>query len=66
MKKKLPTTSFSLLFFVLVSINLSGCKNGPDKSKLEEERKALILSKRMPRYMGNCRNLTEEEKKVGK
>jgi nondiscriminating glutamyl-tRNA synthetase len=51
---------------VLVSINLSGCKNGPDKRKLEEERKALILSKRMPRYMGKCRNLTEEEKKSGK
>ena len=49
--------------FVLVSINLSGCKNGPDKSKLEEERKALILSKRMPRYMGKCRNLTQDERK---
>ena len=48
--------------FVLVSINLSGCKNGPDKSKLEEERQALILSKRMPRYMGRCRNLTSEER----
>jgi glutamyl-tRNA synthetase len=26
--------------------------------ELEEERQALILSKRMPRYMGKCRNLT--------
>jgi nondiscriminating glutamyl-tRNA synthetase len=31
--------------------------------ELEEERQALILSKRMPRYMGKCRNLTEEERK---
>jgi nondiscriminating glutamyl-tRNA synthetase len=33
------------------------------EAELEEERQALILSKRMPRYMGKCRNLTEEEKK---
>jgi len=29
--------------------------------ELEEERQALILSKRMPRYMGKCRNLTIDE-----
>jgi nondiscriminating glutamyl-tRNA synthetase len=28
------------------------------EEELEEERQALILSKRMPRYMGKCRNLT--------
>lgn len=33
---------------------------------LEEERQSLILSKRMPRYMGKCRNLTEAEKKEKK
>ena len=27
------------------------------EEELEEERQALILSKRMPRYMGKCRNL---------
>jgi glutamyl-tRNA synthetase len=47
----------------LYLLTLSGCKNGPDKSKLEEERQALILSKRMPRYMGKCRNLTADERK---
>jgi len=31
--------------------------------ELEEERQALILSKRMPRYMGKCRNLTSAERK---
>jgi hypothetical protein len=66
MKKKATYHVIFAFVFVLVSINLSGCKNGPDKSKLEEERKALILSKRMPRYMGKCRNLTEEEKKSEK
>jgi glutamyl-tRNA synthetase len=30
--------------------------------ELEEERQNLILSKRMPRYMGKCRNLTDAEK----
>ncbi len=29
------------------------------EEELEEERQALILSKRMPRYMGKCRNLTD-------
>jgi glutamyl-tRNA synthetase len=33
------------------------------EEELEEERQALILSKRMPRYMGKCRNLTAEERK---
>ncbi len=33
------------------------------EEELEEERQALILSKRMPGYMGKCRNLTEEERK---
>ncbi len=33
------------------------------EEELEEERQALILSKRMPRYMGRCRNLTSEERK---
>ena len=32
------------------------------EEELEEERQNLILSKRMPRYMGKCRNLTESEK----
>ncbi|MGD0021771.1 MAG: glutamate--tRNA ligase [Smithellaceae bacterium] len=31
--------------------------------ELEDERQALILSKRMPRYMGKCRNLTKNERK---
>ncbi len=34
------------------------------EEELEEERQALILSKRMPRYMGKCRNLTAEERKL--
>ncbi len=33
------------------------------EEELEEERQALILSKRMPRYMGKCRKLTREERK---
>jgi nondiscriminating glutamyl-tRNA synthetase len=33
------------------------------EEELEDERQALILSKRMPRYMGKCRNLTEGERK---
>jgi glutamyl-tRNA synthetase len=33
------------------------------EDELEEERQALILSKRMPRYMGKCRNLTAGERK---
>jgi nondiscriminating glutamyl-tRNA synthetase len=33
------------------------------EEELEEERQALILSKRMPRYMGKCRNLTLEQRK---
>lgn len=33
------------------------------EEELEDERKALILSKRMPRYMGKCRNLTVGERK---
>ena len=32
------------------------------EEELEEERQSLILSKRMPRYMGKCRNLTAEER----
>lgn len=32
------------------------------QEELEEERQNLILSKRMPRYMGKCRNLTDAEK----
>jgi nondiscriminating glutamyl-tRNA synthetase len=32
------------------------------EEELEEERQALILSKRMPRYMGKCRKLTREER----
>lgn len=32
------------------------------EEELEEERQALILSKRMPRYMGKCRNLTPEQR----
>jgi nondiscriminating glutamyl-tRNA synthetase len=34
------------------------------EEELEEERQALILSKRMPRYMGKCRHLTYEERKA--
>lgn len=34
------------------------------EEELEEERQGLILSKRMPRYMGKCRNLSEEEKRL--
>jgi nondiscriminating glutamyl-tRNA synthetase len=34
------------------------------EEELEEERQALILSKRMPRYMGKCRNLTLGEIKA--
>jgi nondiscriminating glutamyl-tRNA synthetase len=33
------------------------------EEELEEERQNLILSKRMPRYMGKCRNLTAEQRK---
>jgi nondiscriminating glutamyl-tRNA synthetase len=33
------------------------------EEELEEERQALIMSKRMPRYMGKCRNLTEKQRK---
>ena len=33
------------------------------EEELEDERQALILSKRMPRYMGKCRNLTGDERK---
>lgn len=33
------------------------------EDELEEERQTLILSKRMPRYMGKCRNLTSAERK---
>ncbi len=32
--------------------------------ELEDERQALILSKRMPRYMGKCRNLTPDERQA--
>ncbi len=31
------------------------------EEELDEERQALILSKRMPRYMGKCRNLSDCE-----
>lgn len=34
--------------------------------ELEDERQNLILSKRMPRYMGKCRNLTDAEKNNNK
>ena len=34
------------------------------EEELEEERQNLILSKRMPRYMGKCRNLTQKSKKT--
>jgi len=33
------------------------------EEELEEERQNLILSKRMPRYMGKCRNLTADQRK---
>jgi glutamyl-tRNA synthetase len=33
------------------------------EEELEDERQALILSKRMPRYMGKCRNLTPQQRK---
>lgn len=33
------------------------------EEELEEERQALILSRRMPRYMGKCRNLAPDERK---
>lgn len=33
------------------------------EEELEEERQSLILSKRMPRYMGKCRSLTPGERK---
>lgn len=33
------------------------------EEELEEERQSLILSKRMPRYMGKCRNLTAAQRK---
>ena len=32
------------------------------EEELEEERQSLILSKRMPRYMGKCRNLSASER----
>jgi glutamyl-tRNA synthetase len=32
------------------------------EEELEEERQSLILSKRMPRYMGKCRNLSAGER----
>lgn len=34
------------------------------EEELEEERQTLIMSKRMPRYIGKCRNLTEAERKA--
>jgi nondiscriminating glutamyl-tRNA synthetase len=34
------------------------------EEELEEERQSLILSKRMPRYMGKCRNLSNTERKA--
>ncbi|MBN1366257.1 MAG: glutamate--tRNA ligase [Syntrophaceae bacterium] len=34
------------------------------EDELEEERQNMILSKRMPRYSGKCRNLTKDEKKL--
>ncbi len=33
------------------------------EEELEEERQALIMSKRMPRYMGKCSELTRDERK---
>ena len=32
------------------------------QEELEEERQSLILSRRMPRYMGKCRGLTDDER----
>lgn len=34
------------------------------EEELEEERQALILSKRMPRYMGKCRHLSNEQRET--
>ena len=34
------------------------------EEELEEERQALILSKRMPRYMGKCRNLKDNQREA--
>lgn len=34
------------------------------EDELEEERQSLILSKRMPRYMGKCRKLSVDERKM--
>ena len=34
------------------------------EEELEEERQALILSKRMPRYMGKCRNLNSQQREA--
>lgn len=34
------------------------------EEELEEERQSLILSKRMPRYMGKCRNLSQGEREA--
>lgn len=34
------------------------------EEELEEERQALILSKRMPRYMGKCRNLNNNQREA--
>jgi glutamyl-tRNA synthetase len=34
------------------------------EEELEEERQTLILAKRMPRYLGKCRNLSEKERKA--
>ncbi len=34
------------------------------EEELEEERQTLILSKRMPRYMGKCRNLTKDQREA--
>jgi len=33
------------------------------EAELEEERQSLILSRKMPRYLGKCRNLTPEERR---
>jgi nondiscriminating glutamyl-tRNA synthetase len=34
------------------------------EEELEEERQALILSKRMPRYMGKCRNINDNQREA--
>ncbi len=34
------------------------------EEELDEERQTLILSKRMPRYMGKCRNLSDAEREA--